>query len=606
MHLAILFGEGINPAHIRYFDKFGKVKEGNKSQASSAEFTRIMPGVNLLKALITSRDRSRESLYKVMVNKAASSDASIATLVLEDNSFNDFVLSPAFSPSVTAYTATVENNPPFYVDVGLNHYGADAQVSVNGDDVVPYGLEYPYGTFDMPAGDNTLAIEVTAEDGTIQTYTFTLEIEGGNVPAAPSRPTIESVAHNSVTIAWNDPGDSTITGYQVLRRIPAIHGTGVFVVIEDDTGSSETSYEDTTVAPETTYVYRVKARNAHGLSGESGDRSATTPAAPTPVNTAATGLPTITGTPQVGETLSVDTSGISDVNGLNNVQFTYQWIRNDGNTDAEISGATGQAYTLTRDDQGNTVKVSVSFTDDDGYSENVTSAATGTVAKPPNAAASGQPTIIGTAVVGETLSADTSGISDANGLTGVQYSYQWVRSDGNSDGEIPGATGQMYALTHHDVGNAIKVQVSFTDEDGYSESVTSAATDPVSRPPNQAATGLPTITGTPQVGETLGVDTSGISDGNGLTNVRYTYRWIRNDGTADAHINGSDGINLHAGGGRRGQHHQGERLVHRRRRLFGDIDQRCDDCGGRKAGRAAVVRGDDGGGLWQRQHGGLQ
>ncbi|MXY76891.1 MAG: fibronectin type III domain-containing protein, partial [Acidimicrobiia bacterium] len=214
----------------------------------------------------------------------------------------------------------------------------------------------------MPAGDKTLAIEVTAEDGTIQTYTFTFEAQGGDVPAAPSRPTIESVSHNSVTIAWNDPGDSSVTGYQVLRRNPAIHDTGEFVVIEDDTGSPDTSYEDTTVAPETNYVYRVKARNAHGLSEGSLDRSVTTPAEPTPPNQAATGLPTIAGTPRVGETLSANTSGIGDANGLANVQFNYQWIHSNGNSDTSIPGATGQTHTLTGDDQGKTIKVSVSFT----------------------------------------------------------------------------------------------------------------------------------------------------------------------------------------------------------------------------------------------------
>ena len=485
MSLSLSFGEGIDPGHIRYFDAFGKVKEGNKSRASSAEFSRIGPGVNLLKALITSKDRSRESLYKVMVDKAASSDASIATLVLEDNKFNDFVLSPAFSPSVTDYTATVENNPPFYVEVGLNHAGADAEVSVNGEVVVPYSLSYPLSTFDMPAGDKTLAIEVTAEDGTTRTYTFTLEGQGGDVPAAPSRPTIESVSHNSVTIAWNDPDDSTITGYQVLRHNPAIHDTGEFAVIEDDTGSADTSYEDTTVAPETTYVYRLKARNAHGLSEASPDTNATTPAEPTPPNQVATGVPTITGTPQVGETLSADTSGIGDANGLTNVQFNFQWIRNDGTTDSAIPGATGQTHTLTRDDQGKTVKVSVSFTDDDGYAESLTSAATPQVSPPPNQAATGQPTITGTPQVGETLSADTFGIGDANGLTNVQFSFQWIRNDSNTDTEIPGATGQTHTLTHDDVGKAIKVQVSFTDDHGYSETLASTATAAVSATPNE-------------------------------------------------------------------------------------------------------------------------
>ena len=96
-------------------------------------------------------------------------------------------------------------------------------------------------------------------------------------------------------------------------------------------------------------------------------------------NQTATGLPTIAGTPQVGETLTADTSGIADANGLTNVQYTYQWIRNDGTADTQILGATGATYTLAPADEDNTIKVSVSFTDDDGYSETLTSAATAAV-----------------------------------------------------------------------------------------------------------------------------------------------------------------------------------------------------------------------------------
>ena len=198
--------------------------------------------------------------------------------------------------------------------------------------------------------------------------------------ARPGRPTVASVAHNSVSITWTDPGDSGITGYQVLRRNPTLHDTGVFEVLEDDTGSADTSYTDTSVEPETKYVYRVKARNAHGLSEWSRALTVTTTADPTPPNTSPTGLPTITGAALAGQTLSADTSSIGDVNGLTNAQFTYQWIRSTGGTDADISGATGQTYTLTSSDHGSTVKVSVSFTDDDGYFETLTSASTGTVA----------------------------------------------------------------------------------------------------------------------------------------------------------------------------------------------------------------------------------
>ena len=365
--------------------------------------------------------------------------------------------------------------------------------------------------------------------------------QASSPPATPARPTVDSVAHNSVTITWTDPTDSSITGYQIHRRNPAVHDRQEFEVIEDDTASTGTSYTDSGVVPETKYFYRVKARNAHGLSSWSKVAKVTTPADPTPPNEEPAGLPTITGTARVGETLTADTSGISDGNGLTTVQYSYQWIRSDGDTNTTISGATGLTYTLTDDDQGKTVKVTVSFTDDDGYSATLTSNATGSVARPANSSPSGLPTITGTELVGETLTVDTSGISDANGLTNPQFTYQWIRNDGNTDTNITGATGQTHTLTDDDQGKTVKVSVGFTDDDGYTATLTSAATGTVARPANQEPNGLPTITGTALVGETLTANTSGISDGNGLTGVTYTYQWVRSDGATDTEISGATG-----------------------------------------------------------------
>ena len=222
---------------------------------------------------------------------------------------------------------------------------------------------------------------------------------------------------------------------------------------------------------------------------------------------------------------------------MTNAQFAYQWLR----SNAAISGATGSTYTLTADDEGNTIKVKVSFTDDDGYSETLTSSATDTVEQPANVAATGQPTITGTAQVGDTLTADTSAISDENGLDNVQFSYQWIRSDGNSDTQIPGAASAAYTLTTDDLQHTIKVRVDFTDDNGYEETATSAATNTVNRPPNAVPTGKPTITGSPRVDETLSVDTSGISDLNGLTNPGFTYQWMHTAGPNDTTITGATG-----------------------------------------------------------------
>ena len=92
-------------------------------------------------------------------------------------------------------------------------------------------------------------------------------------------------------------------------------------------------------------------------------------------NTPATGTPTITGTAQVGETLTAGTTDISDADGLGNAAFTYQWLAGD----VEINGATASTYTLADDDEGKTIRVRVSFTDDAGNNEMLTSAATGAV-----------------------------------------------------------------------------------------------------------------------------------------------------------------------------------------------------------------------------------
>ena len=152
-------------------------------------------------------------------------------------------------------------------------------------------------------------------------------------------------------------------------------------------------------------------------------------------NSQATGAPAITGTVQVGETLTADTSGIADEDGLSNAAFNYQWISNDGTSDTDITGATNADYTLADADEGKTVKVQVSFTDDANNQETLTSAATDAVAAAtqPNNPATGAPTISGTAQVGETLTADTTGIADEDGLNGVTFSHQWVANDGTAD-----------------------------------------------------------------------------------------------------------------------------------------------------------------------------
>ena len=109
-----------------------------------------------------------------------------------------------------------------------------------------------------------------------------------------------------------------------------------------------------------------------GVFGSDGPPSVS---AQTNSNSAATGAPTISGTAQVGQTLTVSTSGIADADGLSGVSFSYQWLADD----ADIAGATESSYTLVLANLTKTIKVRVSFIDNADNAETLTSEAVGPV-----------------------------------------------------------------------------------------------------------------------------------------------------------------------------------------------------------------------------------
>ena len=99
-------------------------------------------------------------------------------------------------------------------------------------------------------------------------------------------------------------------------------------------------------------------------------------------NTPATGDPTISGTTTVGNLLTADTSDIADDDGLDNVSYSYQWIRvdADGTSNPTDIGTDSTIYALVADDEGKKIKVTVTFDDDLDNEEERTSALTDEVA----------------------------------------------------------------------------------------------------------------------------------------------------------------------------------------------------------------------------------
>ena len=294
-----------------------------------------------------------------------------------------------------------------------------------------------------------------------------------NSPATGT-PTISGTAQVGETLTANTFGVADADG---LSNAQYEHQW----LADDSDISGATNATYTPVAADEGKAIKVQASFTDDAGNDESLTSAATDAvtaAPTP-NSPATGAPTIGGTAQVGQTLTANTSGVADADGLSNVQYEHQWLADD----ADISGATNATYTPVAADEGKVIKVRVSFTDGEGNEETLTSAATGAVAAAPtpNSPATGAPTISGTAQVGETLTADKSGIADADGLENVSFSYQWLADDM----DINGATGSAYTLVAEDEGKAIKVQVSFTDDAGNDESVTSVATATAAAEPSE-------------------------------------------------------------------------------------------------------------------------
>ena len=241
-------------------------------------------------------------------------------------------------------------------------------------------------------------------------------------PGAPTGLAATANGPSQIDLAWTAPattGGSAITGYKIEVSPDGSSWSDLVA----DTASTDTAYAHVGLDPATTRHYRVSAINAVGTSDASDSDDTTTAS----TNTAATGAPTITGTAQVGQTLTAVTTGITDADGLTSPTYTYQWIRVDGTDEEDISGENSSTYTLVDADLGTTLKVKVTFDDDGGHTETLTSAATATVT--PAAGAPDSPTDLSATVgVGQVVLVwqHSPGI-----VGGTRFSYEYRSSAGD-------------------------------------------------------------------------------------------------------------------------------------------------------------------------------
>ena len=239
------------------------------------------------------------------------------------------------------------------------------------------------------------------------------------------------------------------------------------------------------------------------------------PVSPAMAAGAITGLnPVITGTPQVGQTLTAAQSG--PTNPANNVTFTWQWQTT--SPTANIVGATNATFVPTATQAGKQLQVVMTAHRNGSDDTTATSAATSAVlniysAPPVVELSSSNP------VVDESM---TASVTTPSTPAGDSYTFQWY-ANGSL---IGGATNATYTPTASDVTKVLTAKATPV-KSGYAGS-TGVGTSPASNPVAKASfTAAPTasITGTAKVDEVLTANASGESPaGSG-----YTYQWKADD-----------------------------------------------------------------------------
>ena len=264
-------------------------------------------------------------------------------------------------------------------------------------------------------------------------------------------------------------------------------------------------------------------------------------------NSPPTGLPTISGTAQVGQTLTADRSGITDADGLDNATFSYQWLAGD----VDIPGATGASYRLTDSEEGKVIKVRVSFTDDAENEESLTSAETAAVAIAPSlltASVHDAPeSHDGENAFTFELRLSEEPVSSFSHVTLRNHSFTVTGGEMGNVQRLDPPSNVRWEITvtpdgDGDVTVVLPVTQDCADQgaictgDGrmLSAEVRLAVAGPRDEEGdttqrNSPPTGVPTISGTAQVGQTLTADKSGITDADGLENATFSYQWLAGD-----------------------------------------------------------------------------
>ena len=407
---------------------------------------------------------------------------SAATSLLEEASYS-FTPS-ASNPQTGELTFSVENLPSWIIfdeDTGtLSGTPDDADIGTSA--AIKLSVANDFLTASLP--------------------TFTITVESVNdAPVGLPSITGDAIEDQTLTTITTEISDADGIGsisYQWLRDGQPIKGANLVNY------SPEDADVDSTISVTVSYS---------DLQGTNESITSLDTATIVNVNDLPTGAPVVIGIIKEDQSLDIDTSSISDNEGLG--VFSYQWQRSGQN----IVDATSSTLLLGDTDVGKGISVTISYVDSRGSAESIMSAVSAPVINV-NDPLVGVVAISGTPTEDQQLSADTNGISDADGL-GI-FSYQWLRDDVNVDG----ANTSTYFLGDQDVAKTLSLVVSYLDANGTAESTTSAASAAITSV-NDTPVGSPSISGDAIEDQTLTAITTEISDADGIGT--FSYQWLRAD-----------------------------------------------------------------------------
>jgi flagellar hook assembly protein FlgD/PKD repeat protein len=255
---------------------------------------------------------------------------------------------------------------------------------------------------------------------------------------------------------------------------------------------------------------------AGAASTSSVDVTASAPPDP-PSNTAP---PSVSGTPQQGQTLTEQHGTWTNEPS----SFAVQWERCDvnGANCKPITGATSPTYIVAAADVGDTIVAAETASNASGPSQPAASAPTATI-EPPAPANTAPPSISGTAEQAQSL-------TEAHGTwqnAPTSHGYQWLRCDASGGGcaEIPGAVGQTYVPVDADVGHTLEVSESATNSGGSGPPATSEPTGVVTAAPLAAVAGE-------DLRATVGVPVAFDGSASTPSNAIERYVWAFGDGSS--------------------------------------------------------------------------